>query len=147
MRINSDLSGTTDASTFGTTARDLGVGDFIHDWTSSEARAKIAAELREAGVVGGEGDRFVDVVCPIVGDQVREVDVVQQRRTGAGDGCSAGERDDRDAHPQRIDARRVAVVGIGVERDVDRVVQREVAVARLAPHERDAFGWDAGALE
>ena len=63
---------------------------------------------------------------------------------GAPHGSGAAQCDNGDSHPEGIAGRRPAVVGEGVERDIDSLIGRQVLRHPAAGEERDPIARDAG---
>ena len=118
----------------------------VHERRGLHALAERGAEHGEPREVGGErgGDLYEFVRG--VGDEFFEVEIGELAEAGARDCGSAGEGDDGDAHPEGVETGGVAVVGNGVEGDVDVVVEGEVIGAGAAGVEGDAGGVDVEGL-
>ena len=138
----------------------VGLGDFfveglhafceergVHEGGGLHAVAEGGAEGGEAGEVGGEGGGDLGEVVGGVGDEFLEAEVGELAEAGAGDGGGAWEGDDGDAHPVGVEGGGVAVVGEGVEADVDVVVEAEVFGAGAAGEEGDAGRVDLKLIE
>src|SRR5690606_52985 len=98
--------------------------------------------------VGGEPAGGGDVVVGRVGDEIGEADGVEEGDADAGGVGAAGERDDGNAHVEGFAGGGGAVVGKGVERDVDAAVEGKVAAAVGDGRENfDASGVGAGGGE
>jgi len=95
-----------------------------------EVRGEVDGDLGE-GLVG-------------VSNAVGEAELGEDAQAAAGDGGLAGEGDDGDAHPDGVDCCRVASVGVGVEADVDLVVELEIVRAGLAIGKSNVSGIEAG---
>src|SRR6185295_11964085 len=72
-----------------------------------------------------------------------EAEICELADAGAGEGVSAAQGDYGDAHPEGIEAGGVAVVGEGIEHDVDVVIVREVGAGLGAVDEVEAVGGNA----
>ena len=78
---------------------------------------------------------------------LRQAKVCQLAVTRTRDCLWSGETDDRHAHPERIEARRVTIVGKGIEGDVEPMIQLEVIPARTRLDEFDAVRSDPRLLQ
>jgi len=110
------------------------VGGGIHQGRFRETIAHGGPEFGQAREVAGEGGRDGDVLVGGLSDKFREVGVGEDGDAGAGEGELAGERDDWNAHPQGVAGGGAAVVGEGVQGDVDAVIGVKVI--------GDVFLWD-----
>ncbi len=123
----------------------FGVAGGVHEGGGGDAGTKGVAHVGELGEVlcevGGDLDEFFGGG----GGELGEVEVFELAPAGAGDGGLAGEADegdDGDAHVEGVEGGGVAVVGEGVEGDVDLVIELEVFFVLLEGDEGEAIGGD-----
>ncbi len=111
-------------------------------------RAQAFAQLGEARPVAREVEGEGHVTRRPFSDQLGEAEVRQEAHADPGDMGISRLGDDRHPHPQGLAGGRHAVVGEGVEGDIDLVVEREMAGGRgdVAVH-LQALGGDSVARE
>ena len=96
---------------------------------SSNRWRKVVRRLASRGRSRASPDGDLHVFFARVTDEFRQAEVTEEAESTARDGKFSDEAHQRDAHPKRIEARRVAIIGEGVECDVETVIQFEVSVS------------------
>ena len=119
----------------------------VHERRVFHPRAEFGAKLGQGFRIGG--DRFCDVEKSVVGgrDELGEGEVGELADAGAGDGGAANAGDGGDAHPESVEAGGVAVIGEGVEAEVNAVVEAHIVGAGAAVEEFDASGGEVEFFE
>jgi hypothetical protein len=80
-----------------------------------------------------------------MGDELGHADICQQANTDARAMTVAGETEDRNPHPEGLAGRSRAVVGKGVEGEIDAIVALKVGKRRLLMRAQfQAIGGDTG---
>ena len=82
-----------------------------------------------------------------MGDEFGETADREDRDAATADGGVAAQGDDGDAHPEGIAGGGDAVVGEGIEGDVDAVIEAVIFEAGLCGGELEAIGFDAANLQ
>ena len=72
------------------------------------------------------------------GDQVRDTDAAEDAQASAAGGSFTGEGNDGNARPEGVAGCGDAVIGEGVQGDVDSTVKRQIFLARAVADEFDA---------
>src|SRR5579871_2635569 len=98
----------------------------VHQWGILQARSQGRSQLGKSREIVGQLGCDLDVLIGRICDEIGQPDVREDASTGAGDGGSALQADDGDAHVEGIEGGGSAAVGEGVEGDIDVVVLREV---------------------
>ena len=101
------------------------------------------SDIRRARGIGGEGDDDADEFVLGVRDEFGDADRGEDADARAAGRGFAGQGDDGDAHPEGVATGGDAVVGEGIEADVDVVVEAKIIEAILREDEFDAVGGDA----
>lgn len=121
-----------------------GEADVITENAALNHGAEVVAEGKSLGLISGKADGDVDVVGFVLGDEFGRAEVVEEADADAGDVAVAGDGDDGDAHVHGFDRGGCAVVGPGVEGDVDSGIGVEVFGFALGfSEEGDAIAGDA----
>lgn len=94
----------------------------VHQWGALEPPTQFLVQGLETGQVERESDGRFDVALVAVGREFQKIEIRELAQSTSADRRLPHARDDRHAHPQCVERRRVAVVRERVERDVDRVI-------------------------
>lgn len=96
--------------------------------------------MGKAREVSGEFDGPADVLLGTVGDPLGEAELGELAQPPAGDGKISHQREHGHAHPESVEAGGVAVVGEGIDHQVDAVVLLEVGQHGAGRDELHAVG-------
>ncbi len=98
----------------------------VHDDGRFEAIAQGSAQVLEPRQVARQLSRSLHILVLGKSGQFRKAEVSELTQARARDGAITDKADDRNAHPKRVEAGGVAVVGIRVEDDIELVIQRQI---------------------
>lgn len=90
----------------------------------------------------------INVRGPVGGNPFLESNLVEEAHTDARDVMIAGERHEGDTHPKRLQTSGRAVIGKGIERDVDEIETLQMSgVVRMRRQNVDLFRGNASSFE